>query len=337
MPPGGNTHLSSTQHRSKRPYQPPITSFFTPYDFGDSSESDNERGPGPNTHRHISASGPKHQQHPHQQFQQQLPGSVQADLLSVGMRVRKSVPEGYKTHKTMSLPSVQTTLTMTPNGTSTTMTTTQDHSVKPPRDPVPAQVLHQRELLPFCGLQKIGGYAEQPVTNVHLYGGADASGERALNIFPLPAEAFSQPFSSQSSTSSSISNSSFQAPNPANLHKRSWQDEDEAPARLSSNFLFKIPVKVSEDEVPISPLSATPPNGFPQAPLRPFAQPKTRRSGLRATDIDGMIVKEVDMDMDLGNADMTEGRVVVGSSSDFDEAEFLQPWGAGREVCMTGI
>ncbi|KAF2442970.1 hypothetical protein P171DRAFT_53491 [Karstenula rhodostoma CBS 690.94] len=337
MPPG-NAHPSPTHHRSKRPYQPPITSFFTPYDFGDSSASDDERAPGPNAQWHISTSGPKHQQHPHQQFQQQLPGSVQADLLSVGMRVRKSVPEGYKTQKTISLPSIQTTLAMSPNGASTTtMTTTQEYSVKLPRDPVPAHVQHQRELLPFCGLQKIGGYAEQPVTNVHLYGGADASGERALNIFPLPAEAFSQPFRSQSSTSSFISNSSLQVPNPANLNKRSWQDEEEAPTRLSSNFLFKIPVKVSEDEVPISPHSATPPNGFLQAPLRPFAQPKTRRSGLRATDVDGMIVKEADMDMDLENADMTEGRVVGGSPSDFDEAEFLQPWGVGREVHMSGI
>jgi hypothetical protein len=335
MPSGSTAHPSFTHHRSKRPYQPPITSFFTPYDFGDLSESDDERGPGPNSRRRISASGPKHQ---HQQFQQPLPGSVQADLLNVGMRVRKSVPEGYKTHKTISLPSIQTTLTLSPHGASTTtMTTTQEYSVKPPREPVAAHVQHQRELLPFCGLQKIGGYAEQPVTNVHLYGGADASGERALNIFPLPAEAFSQPFNSQSSTNSSISNFSLHAPNPANLHKRSWHDEEEAPARLSSNFFFKIPVKVSEDEVPISPHSATPPNGFPQAPLRPFAQPKTRRSGLRATDVHGMVVKEVDMDMDLENTDLTEGRVVVGSPSDFDEAEFLQPWGAGREVHMSGI
>ncbi|KAL1592337.1 hypothetical protein SLS60_011415 [Paraconiothyrium brasiliense] len=243
-----------------------------------------------------------------------------------------------RTHKTMPLPSIQTTLTMSPNGASTTtVTTIKEYSVKPPCEPVPAHVQHQRELLPFCGLQKIGGYAEQPVTNVHLYGGADASGERALNIFPLPAEAFSQPFSSQSSTSSCISDASLQAPNSANLHKRSWQDEEEAPARLSANFLFKIPMKVSEDEVPISPLSATPPNGFPQAPMRSFAQPKTRRSGLRAMDVDGMVVKEIDMDMDLEKVDQTEDRVVVGSPSDFDEAEFLQPWGAGREVHMSGI
>ncbi|KAJ4360086.1 uncharacterized protein N0V89_000645 [Didymosphaeria variabile] len=337
MPPGSNAYASSAQHRSKRPYQPPITSFFTSYDFGHSSDSDSERGPGPNTRKRISASGAKHQ-HQHQQHPHQLPGSVQSDLLSVGMRVRKSVPEGYKTHKTLSLPSIQTTLTMSPNGASTTtMTTIKEYSVKPPREPVPAHVQHQRELLPFCGLQKIGGYAEQPVTNVHLYGGADASGERALNIFPLPAEAFSQPFSSQSSTSSSISNASLHAPNPANLHKRSWQDEEEAPARLSSNFLFKIPMKVSEDEVPISPLSATPSNGFPQAPMRPFAQPKARRSGLRAMDVDGIVVKEMDMDMDLENADQTEDRVVVGSPGDFDEAEFLQPWGTGREVRMSGI
>lgn len=337
MPLGTNTHASSAQHRSKRPYQPPITTYFAPYDLDHSSDSDGERGPNPNTRVRIGASGAKHQ-HQHQyQHTHQLPGSVQSDLLSVGMRVRKSVPEGYKTHKTVSLPTIQTTLSVSPNRASTTTMTTDEYSVKPPREPVPAHVQHQRELLPFCGLQKIGGYAEQPVTNVHLYGGADASGQRALNIFPLPAEAFSQPFSSQSSTSSSISNASLQAPNPANLHKRSWQDEEEAPARLSSNFLFKIPVKVSEDEVPISPLSATPPNDFAQAPLRPFAQPKTRRSALRAMDVDGMVVKEMDMDMDLEKADRADGRVVVGSPSDFDEAEFLQPWNAGREVHMSGI
>ncbi|KAJ4288468.1 hypothetical protein N0V90_011704 [Kalmusia sp. IMI 367209] len=335
MPLGTHSQASSTAHRNKRPFQPSITTYFAPYDYGASSESDDERGPGPTTRPRSSASGAKHQHHQH------LPGTVQADLLSVGMRVRKSVPEGYKTHKTVSLPTIQTTLSRSPNGSSTatiTTTTTAEYSVKPPRDPVPAHVQHQRELLPFCGLQKIGGYAEQPVTNVHLYGGADASGERALNIFPLPAEAFTQPFSTQSSIDSSISNSSLRPPNPANLQKRSWQDEDETPVRLNSNFLFKIPMKVAEDEVPISPLSATPPPGvsFPQAPLRPFAQPKTRRMGLRAMDVDGMIVKEADVDMDLENAEQ-EGRVLVGSPGDFDEAEFLRPWAAGREVDMGGI
>lgn len=336
MPSGSNSHPSSTAHRDKRPCQPSITSYFSPHDFGDAStDSDSERGPGPTTRPRFSASLADRQQH-HQQLP---PESVQADLLSVGMRVRKSVPEGYKTHKTVSLPSIQTTmLARSPNGSSTTtMTTVQEYSVKPPRDPVPAHVQHQRELLPFCGLQKIGGYAEQPVTNVHLYGGSEPSGERVLNIFPLPAEAFTQPFSSQSSTGSSISNSSLRPPNPGNLHKRSWQDEEDTSVRLSADFFFKMPKKGSDDDIPVSPLSAIPPDGFPQAPLRAIAQPKSRRGGSRAMDADGMIVKEMDVDMDLENTEQTEARLIAGSSSDFDDADFLHPWGAGREVHMSGL
>ena len=336
MPLGQQHPSPSTAHRKKSPFQPSITSFFAPRCDSDLDSSDDQddyykRGPiGP---PRQSASAAKYHR---RQLQTQLPGSVQADLLSVGMRVRKSVPEGYKTHKTSGLPSIHTTIS---SRSSASITAAAEYSVKPPRDPVPEQVQHQRELLPFCGLHKIGGYAEQPVTNVHLYGGSDPSGERSMNIFPLPAEAFTQPFSSQSSTDSSISNSSL-APNPANLHKRSWHDEDETPVRLSSNFLFKIPMKVAEDDVPISPLSATPPQGiaFPQPPLRPFAQPKTRRAGIsRTMDVDGMVIKEGDVDMDLENTEQAEGRVLVGSPGDFEDAEFLRPWSGSREVDMGGI
>lgn len=88
------------------------------------------------------------------------------------MRVRKSVPEGYKTNnattsttKTSLLPSIQTTLSRP-----------RPDTVKLPRETLDTALQHQRELLPFCGLQKIGGYAEQPVTNIHLYGGNDSNG-----------------------------------------------------------------------------------------------------------------------------------------------------------------
>lgn len=51
-------------------------------------------------------------------------------------------------------------------------------------------------------------------------------------------------------------------------------------------------------------------------------------------DVDGMIVKDIDSDMDLENADQ-EGR--VRGPGDFDEAEFLRPWPVSREVDMGGI
>ncbi|CAI6336471.1 unnamed protein product [Periconia digitata] len=335
----GHAHAPSNnhQHKSKKPYQPPITSFFS-YNDLDSDESDlDERGPGPITRDNRAPSttttATTTPQHPQRlSLVPPVPGRVQADLLSVGMRVRKSVPEGYKTHKTATLPSIQTTLAIAGNGP--TMTQTQ-YSVKPPQDPVPEDYQHQRELLPFSGLQKIGGYAEQPVTNVHLYGDNSAPSNRALNIFPLPAEAFSQPFSSQSSMDSSVSSSSLR-PNPTNPYKRSWQDEDDKSNKLNTDFFFKIPVKVSEDEIPVSPLSATPPtaiHGFPHTALRTFAQPKSRRPGAgRAMDFDGMVVKNMDMDITLENADQ-EGR-----RNDFDDADFLRPWGPNtNEIEMDGV
>lgn len=71
-----------------------------------------------------------------------LPSTVQSDLLSVGMRIRKSVPEGYKT------------------GSS--------HSAFRLWDERAAPVRSRRggagagELVPFCGVNRIGGYGVQP-------------------------------------------------------------------------------------------------------------------------------------------------------------------------------
>jgi hypothetical protein len=213
------------------------------------------------------------------------------------MRVRKSVPEGYKTQKTTALPSMQTTPISRPS-----------LQVRPPQEAVPDASVHQRELLPFCGLHKIGGFAEQP------------TGTRPTNLFPLPAEAFTQPFCPYASNESNS--------RPHNPSKRSWQDEDDKP--LDTNFFFANPFKglgAAVDDVPVSPLSETPPpsaNSMPQA--RQFAQPKSRRGMGQRT------VSDEDVDMDFENADRIEGRMAVGWGSDFEEADFL-----AREVDMGGI
>lgn len=77
-----------------------------------------------------------------------LPEDTQASLLSVGMRVRKSVPEGYKTHKTVGVEQLPFTST------------------------APARLAAGRreycnvsgkELTPFCGLHKTGGWGAQAV------------------------------------------------------------------------------------------------------------------------------------------------------------------------------
>jgi hypothetical protein len=293
------------RHRHKRPFQPAITSYFARDD--DSSDLDSEdddlRGLNPITRRtqHHARAAP----HSHKEtLAPQVPGPVQADLLQVGMRVRKSVSEGYKTHsnKMMALPSIQTTLSKP--SASSTITMTLD--VKAPRGPVPDDVLHQRELLPFCGLHKIGGFAEQPTTNIHLYAGADTS--RPANHFPLPAEAFSQPF--HSSSQDSGYESVYTNTNPA---KRTWHDEDDVRLDMSnSNFFFSKGRVVDVDEVPISPLSETPEHMLPA--VRQFKQPKSRRRVEEDIDMDG-------------------SRVVAGTARDFEEADFLN----GVEVAMSGV
>ncbi|OBT67788.1 hypothetical protein VE03_03472 [Pseudogymnoascus sp. 23342-1-I1] len=83
-----------------------------------------------------------------------LPATVQSSLLNVGMRVRKSVPEGYKT------------------GSYSSFALFSDQAPPPSK---PQQQLQQqqkrrvkqvqggavRELAPFCGIMKVGGLAVQ--------------------------------------------------------------------------------------------------------------------------------------------------------------------------------
>jgi hypothetical protein len=234
------------------------------------------------------------------------------------MRVRKSVSEGYKTHKMLS------------SSTDPFIRARPRLDVKPPREEVPDDYQHQRELLPFCGLHKIGGFAEQPTTNPHLY--TSTTGPRPAYTFPLTADAFTQPFSSQSSTDSGYYSAT--SPSSQRLHnpsKRSWHDEDEVRP-INTNFLFdartsstRRGMAVEFDDVPVSPLSATPPQIVDMLPpTRQYAQPRRRRPTKRT-------ISDDDIDMDFENAARIEGRIGAGSSSDFEEADFL-----GQEVHMSG-
>lgn len=82
-----------------------------------------------------------------------LPPDTQSHLLNVGMRVRKSVPEGYKTgsYSAFSLWSDNDALKM-------------NHTSAPPPALLraPSSTASQRELLPFCGINKVGGLSSQP-------------------------------------------------------------------------------------------------------------------------------------------------------------------------------
>ncbi|KAK4200585.1 ribonucleotide reductase inhibitor-domain-containing protein [Triangularia verruculosa] len=79
-----------------------------------------------------------------------LPGPVQTNLLNVGMRVRKSVQEGYKTGAQYSAFKLweDNTVPAVSTNTTTTNTTTGGGAM--------------RELLPFSGIHKVGGLGIQP-------------------------------------------------------------------------------------------------------------------------------------------------------------------------------
>lgn len=84
-----------------------------------------------------------------------LPAPVQANLLSVGMRVRKSVPEGYKTgtYSTFALRDESGCAGNMAGGAASSEGRSRANAFSSPR-----------ELLPFCGIHKVGGLETQPET-----------------------------------------------------------------------------------------------------------------------------------------------------------------------------
>jgi hypothetical protein len=81
---------------------------------------------------------------------------VQSNLLSVGMRVRKSVPEGYKTglsKKHNSYSGASSSVGVAGYGFSDSTFT------GPPSAPFKTPATVKREPMPFCGIIKVGGLA----------------------------------------------------------------------------------------------------------------------------------------------------------------------------------
>ncbi|KAL2686981.1 hypothetical protein Neosp_004528 [[Neocosmospora] mangrovei] len=143
-----------------------------------------------------------------------LPSTVQANLLSVGMRVRKSVPEGYKT-----------------TGTSAFKLWTDNAPVPTSTPRRAANKATSRELLPFCGINKVGGLDTQPEFEQDDIPDVDAIPELSM---------------SQESTESVDSNETYR--------KRFFEEDDEsnvssyaqAMAGESDPRIYAIPVSQAQ-------------------------------------------------------------------------------------------
>lgn len=168
--------LTPEGHIRKRQYQPSLSSFFAHRDAPSSSAPERARTP----------------------MSPRLAEETQASLLSVGMRVRKSVPEGYKTHKTIGL----------------------QHYPFPSTAPVAKMGVPTKELTPFCGLHKVGGWEAQalsPSSAPAGFGGSIADED------DMPDLMMSQSTMSPTQTSFGINQEAF----AGNSRKRGYEEEVE--------------------------------------------------------------------------------------------------------------
>ena len=210
----------SIKRSFKRPFQPSITSYF-------GHVRDTDCHPATTQTSTLSPI---------------LPATIQSSLLNVGMRVRKSVPDGYKTRQ-------KTFCDLSkPFGASTSKS-----------DQTRSTSTGFNGLLPYCGILKVGGYeSQQPVPE-----------EADLPPLQSDHDAWAFP-SSQESNVSTVSNSSLIAPAYVPIatissNKRRREDADEEDLDLESQ--------------PVSPRSR--PISHTRMPnlndIRPIALPKSRR------------------------------------------------------------
>ncbi|KAI9751860.1 MAG: hypothetical protein M1815_000876 [Lichina confinis] len=259
---------STSKRQAKRPFQPSITDYFSRGHDGSavSTHSEPPRG---------SVSVPV------------LPAAVQASLLNVGMRVRKSVPEGYQTKRGSPASGGN------PLAKGAATTTRSNPTQKP-------LFQRPRELAPFCGILKVGGYAVPESAYP-----PDIDDLPPLDKMELDEDGL--PLASQESNNSITST---QPTSTTSLGKRPYEEDEE--------FDGADPV-IFEDEAASSVsgyLSAAPAhdvmNDFVFS--RPLAQPKTRRQFDMATHFKSPAGGQEN--------DRLHRRP---DSGEFEEASFLQP------------
>lgn len=244
-----------------------------------------------------------------------LPADTQSNLLNVGMRVRKSVPEGYKTGSAYGCFSL---FDENPNKLPAATTTTTRALAG----------AGQRELTPFCGLNKTGGLSVQPF---------------AFSAAPDPDDVPSLS-SSQDSIASDMSSSTFTAAplsintnlTPKNnthaTRKRIYSDSDDSDTPSVSECL-QVPSGDWMDGQ-VSPRSLVP-VGWENTRVMAVPHRRTTRrrtspshahalvgvGGAAASTVPTVLVTGVDARDHKALGQLGQENMVV--DEDFPEAEFL--------------
>lgn len=292
-----------TSSNKRRRFQAPITSFF--------SAQLTQPNDGTVPQQEAVSSPP-------------LPEAIQSSLLTVGMRIRKSVPEGYKTHKTI-------------NPSSALHTNSGyflDSGVQPGSQPA-TFTTHRAytELAPFCGLHKIGGMAVQPMpTTTSRPDGYVPHGRGAQQIEePGPWSLCS----SQESTDSNVPT----APTPCN--KRSFtfdlDDDDEfgcagplgaqqpPPHPFNHPFISNFNTPVNQLQPQSHFLQPQTNNSDPNL-HRPFAIPRTRLASSKRpkpSSLEGQENINPPMSV-VGRGPPSLNPAAPDPDLDFEDAEFLE-------------
>ncbi|OJD22185.1 hypothetical protein ACJ73_06470 [Blastomyces percursus] len=268
------TTSSSTSKR--RRFQVPITKYFP---------SDNAESPSCGS-SHFNYSAPTHSPVP------SLPHKVQSSLLSVGMRVRKSVPEGYKT---------------------TTATRTVFHI---PHTGSPSTTSYA-ELAPFCGVLKMGNLAVQtsPVPTLGPH--------QTMHALDEEWDKGSIPSSSQESIDS------FSTPKP-NPHKRSFEpdladsdgegnEDDEYSNIFPRGFdqMWKSTIPLTNTARALSSPSS------PPASSRPILLPRLAQE-VRSYQSHRHQHQRHHKGYDSGQGNHDPPSVFMAQDVDFEEAQFLR-------------
>ncbi|GAB1311640.1 S-phase delaying protein 1 [Madurella fahalii] len=238
-----------------------------------------------------------------------LPAQIQTDLLNVGMRVRKAIPEGYKTGN----PYCAFQLWAEDNN---------NHHNNSSTKPIPSSTTlasAMRELEPFCGLNKVGGLAFQPAhTTAPFSENVDEDDDYLMSMPSLTSSQESAISTASSITSSAVTPGRLNIVLPTSAtpnRKRffvSAEEEQEnesvpphqhaGPFRLNSHGHGHDAWLDGE----ISPRSLAP-VGWENA--RVLAVPKTRQRKAATTDLVGQENVMVVVKGEDGN--------------DFEEASFL--------------